>query len=162
MKTTSAITLFLFSILLLSCRNNTNKNEDITKTRLKNSVTVAINKSAKKTDQIADNIYFKATGTEPFWGLEISESHIKLTTVGDSLLMPHSIPVRAMDANVKRYKLQTKSGEMIIQIAQSECTNAMSGKVSPYSVSIDYKKNTAKKSTELQGCTLHHRFSIAG
>jgi heat shock protein HslJ/uncharacterized membrane protein len=152
MKTTSAITLLLLLVLLLSCHNKTNKNDDIPKTHLKNSVIVATDKSAKKTDQIADNIYFKATGTEPFWGLEISESHIKLTTIGDSLLMPHSVPVRAMDANVKRYKLQTESGEMTIQIAQSECTNAMSGKVSPYSVTIDFKRNTDKKPTELQGC----------
>lgn len=44
---------------------------------------------------------------------------------------------------------------MNIQIAQSECTNAMSGTVSPYSVTIEYKKNRDTDLIKLEGCGLY-------
>ena len=106
----------------------------------------------EKSGRATASTYFKATGTEPFWGLDISEGKISLTTVEDSIVVPHTEPIKAMDANVKRYRLQTESTEMTIQIQQLQCTNAMSGKTSPYTASIRYKRNRQKNFTELEGC----------
>lgn len=96
--------------------------------------------------------YFTATGTEPFWSVEIFDNFIVYKTPKDSIKTPHTEPVRAADANVKRYRIQTESVELIIQIQQKKCTNAMSGKMSPYSVSVDIKKTADKDFQKLEGC----------
>lgn len=101
---------------------------------------------------MAKNSYFKASGTGPFWSLDLSEDFIKLTTMSDSIKTPHTLPIRAMDANVKQYKIHTEAVEMGIQIVHSECTNARSGMKSSYTVSIDYKKNADEMATTVQGC----------
>lgn len=97
-------------------------------------------------------VYFKASGTEPFWSLEIAENQIKLKTLEDSILTPHAPPARAMDANVKRYDIETESSTMNIQITQNQCTNARSGEVSPYTVSLAYKKTADDAFSTLEGC----------
>lgn len=108
----------------------------------------------KVTDKLVhtNTSYFSASGTEPFWNLEINKAYIIFKTPMDSIRMPHTDPVFAQDANVKRYDLDTKSGKMIIQISQVECTNAMSGKVSPYTVTIDSKSGTKSEFQKLEGC----------
>src|SRR5690554_5065685 len=153
MKISVAIPLFFLSIILQSCSTKIrNINNDVLKTGLKDSTNIETAKGLETNNHISNNVYFKATGTEPFWGLEISESLIKLTIIGDSIVTPHTVPVHAMDANVKMYRIQTESNEITIQITQSDCSNAMSGKVLPYTVTIEYRKNTDKKLTTLQGC----------
>ncbi|MCX2681673.1 META domain-containing protein [Galbibacter sp. EGI 63066] len=152
MKLSVAIPLFLLSIILLSCNNKAKKSNDVLKTSSSDSVGVEPTTSLKNNNQVSNDIYFKASGNEPFWGLEISENGIKLTTIGDSIVTPHTAAVRAMDANVKMYKVQTESNEMTIQIMESECTDTMSGAVSPYTVTIDYRKNTDEELTTLHGC----------
>lgn len=57
-----------------------------------------------------------------------------------------------MDRNVKMYKIQTESSQLNIQITQSECSNAMSGKLSPYTVSVEYKKNAEPSLHKIEGC----------
>lgn len=143
-----AISLFFISVVLSSCNNKVKAPIVTTST----TDTIALENNKIEIDHKTVDVYFKATGTEPFWGLELSDHQIKLNTIGDSIIMPNVAPVRAMDANVKLYKIQTESHDMTIQIAQSECTNAMSGKVSAYTVTIDYKSNTHKNPTTLQGC----------
>ncbi|NHN27722.1 META domain-containing protein [Flavobacterium jejuense] len=152
MKVTLRILLFFIAILILSCTNKISKNKDTLKTRLPDSVNTETNVITKKDNQIKRDTYFKATGNEPFWSLEMSDSLVKLTTIEDSIITPHTAPIRAMDANIKLYKIQTETCEMTIKITQSECTNSMSGEVSLYSVAVNYKKNSDKKSIQLQGC----------
>lgn len=152
MKVIFGISLFFLPLLFISCNNKVGKNHKVLNTEFKDSVNAEASRSLKMDKKNSADIYFKATGTEPFWGLEISENRIKLTTIGDSIITPHTNSIRAMDANVKLYKTQTESSLMNIQISQSGCTNAMSGNVSPYSVSIYYKKNNENDLIELQGC----------
>ncbi|WP_242202963.1 META domain-containing protein [Aestuariivivens insulae] len=99
--------------------------------------------------------YFKANGTEPFWSLTISEKMIKLKTIADSILTPHTEPIYAQDSNVKRYTLHTELAKMNIQISQTECINAMSGMASPYSVTIEYMKGRDTEFTKLEGCGIY-------
>lgn len=96
--------------------------------------------------------YFVASGTEPFWSLEISNESIRFKTPTDSIMIPHTNPDLAQDANVKGYSMETESATMNVQILQRDCTNAMSGNVSPYSVTIDIKKGVDKDFQKFEGC----------
>ena len=99
--------------------------------------------------------YFKATGNEPFWGLEIANDSIVFKSLMDgekTLKVAHIEPIRAMDANVKMYRINTKLETVNIQIAQGDCENSMSGAVSPYSVTIELIKISDNKSTIINGC----------
>jgi len=96
--------------------------------------------------------YFKASGTEPFWSILISEDKIVYKTPEDSIFMPHSQPILAMDSNVKMYKIKTESAQFNIQISQQECANEMSGEISPYKVAVEFKKNMSSEFENIKGC----------
>lgn len=99
-----------------------------------------------------ENIYFKSSGTEPFWSLTFSEDKIVFKTTKDSLVFAHVEPVLAMDANVKSYRIKTETAQLNIQISQGNCINVMSGHVSPYAVSLEFKESDTSKFEQLQGC----------
>lgn len=132
MKITTSISLFIIILITSSCSQMKSTTE-----------------SSKQTD---DSIYFKADGTEPFWGLTISEKEIILKTMEDTLIAPYQAPIKAMDSNVKLYKCNTDNLEMNIQITQNECTNDMSGKKSPYTVTINYKRKSELETKQIKGC----------
>jgi heat shock protein HslJ len=96
--------------------------------------------------------YFKASGTEPFWSISISEDQIVYKTPEDSIILPYVKPIFAMDSNVKLYRVKTESAEFTIQISQQECQNEMSGELSPYKVSVDYRKNKTSAFENIKGC----------
>ena len=99
-----------------------------------------------------DGSYFKATGTEPFWGLKIYDDKVELKTTEDTIQTPTTEPIKAQDSNIAMYRIQTEATALDIIIAHKECTNAMSGEVSPYTVTISYK-NTAEEETQVfEGC----------
>jgi heat shock protein HslJ len=100
-------------------------------------------------------VYFKASGNEPFWGLQVSESEIRLQSLLpglDTVSVPHADPVKAMDANVKRYSIHTETVDLQIQIRKTGCEDSMSGIVSPYAVTVEIKKKTDADVTVLKGC----------
>lgn len=96
--------------------------------------------------------YFKATGTEPFWGLKIYGDRVELNMIEDTIVVPHTEPMRVQDANIKMYRAQTEATSMDVVISQKECTNAMSGEVSPYTVTISYKRTGEEETHALEGC----------
>src|SRR6056297_2044884 len=99
-----------------------------------------------------DGSYFKATGTEPFWGLKIYNDKVELQTMEDTIQTPNTKPIKAQDANISMYRIQTEATLLDIIISNKECTNAMSGEISPYTVTISYK-NTAEDETKVyEGC----------
>lgn len=104
-------------------------------------------------ENIEKGIYFRGKGNEPEWNLKISEKTIEFNSLSpgfETLTANHVEPIRAMDANVKMYRVTTDAVTMIIQIMQQQCTNTMSGEKSPYSVRIELIKDN--KSTFLSGC----------
>lgn len=104
-------------------------------------------------ENLEKGIYFRGNGNEPDWSLKISEKTIEFTSLKpgfESLEGNHVEPIRAMDANVKMYRVTDKSVTMIIQIMQQECVNTMSGDKSAYSVRIEIVKDN--NSTFLSGC----------
>ncbi len=123
----------------MSCKSNVAKQEQ-NKEEVQEEVPVLASPSNESQP------YFVATGTEPFWSISISEDLITYTTPSDSIVFPHTHPILAQDSNVKRYDVETTSSKMTFQILQAECTNAMSGKVSPYKVSVNLQKGTLGRS----------------
>lgn len=104
-------------------------------------------------ENMEKGIYFRGNGNEPEWSLKISEKTIEFSSLKpgfETLTGNHVEPIRAMDANVKMYRIEAGSTKMIIQIMQQECINAMSGDKSAYSVRIEIIKNN--KSTFISGC----------
>ena len=106
-------------------------------------------------ENLAKGIYFRANGNEPDWSLKISENGIEFTSLKpgfESLKGTHVDPIRAMDANVKMYRVATAKGTMNIQIQQQECINTMSGDKSLYTVRIEIVKEKSEDSTNFNGC----------
>lgn len=96
--------------------------------------------------------YFKASGTEPFWSILISEDKIVYKTPEDSIILPYVKPILAMDNNVKLYRVKTETAQFNIQISQQECENEMSGEISPYKVAVEFRKNTTSEMENIKGC----------
>ena len=110
----------------------------------------------QETTDVADtNAYFQASGTEPFWNVRLSDTQIQFTSLGEGFeqfTTPPVEPIRAMDANVKMYQAETESGRLVVEIRQQPCINAMSGKNSPYQVSVSIQRGTDQESTAFEGC----------
>lgn len=99
--------------------------------------------------------YFKANGNEPFWNFTISKTGIQFTSLiehFEDFKTPHTDPIRAMDANVKLYKIETESVNLTIQISQEECINTMSGEALPYTVSVELKNSGETEFQKFEGC----------
>ncbi len=113
-------------------------------------------KTNQETTDVADtSAYFQASGTEPFWNIRLSDTQIQFTSLVagfEQFTTPHVEPVRAMDANVKRYQADTESGRLMVEIRQQPCTNAMSGKNFPYQVSVSIQRGTDQEPTTFEGC----------
>ena len=132
--------------LIVSCSNATDKavtNDSVSK-----------NSEEKKSETPSKDstIYFRATGTEPFWGLEISDQQIVLNLIEDSIVTANPEPTKTKDANTETYRVKTQNLTLSIQVLRKDCTNGMSGRVSPYTVTIEYKRETDAKEEELIGC----------
>lgn len=131
-------------LTLLSCKTNSISNNSSTAYTEENITLPSYNSEIKP--------YFKATGTEPFWSITISDDKIVYKTPDYSIILPHSEPILTMDSHVKLYKTKVKSAEFNIQILQQECTNQMSGKILPYKVSVEFKKNSSSNFEKINGC----------
>ena len=145
----------LLSILLpflVSCQHQksitTTGQAQTGNTSSKQSMSPTVNSSDEK-------VYFKGSGTEPFWSIEISEDVVRFRSLVEgyeTFNIPHTEPVRAADANVKMYQAETELGTMKVQIQQVECINAMSGAASDYTVTVELKRATEQDFTVFEGC----------
>lgn len=148
---TNKILLFLIAITVLSCKTTTPTTKEILTTEPTEAY-------KEQMENINDANFFRATGNEPFWGIKISNEKIEFTSLItglEKLSWPNVAPIKAMDANVKMYCATTEQGEIKIQIQAKECTDSMSGQISPYTVTVEINiKNTDKSlvSNPLHGC----------
>lgn len=139
----------LFSILLLlslliSCKTVATKSPDMKETT-----------STTSSHEEDMTVYFKATGNEPFWGLKIGKEKTVFTSMmegKENLIFSSVEPIRAMDANVKMYKLANSTTNATVTIQQMDCHDSMSGIVSPYKVTIEIKNNSETNSKTIDGC----------
>jgi heat shock protein HslJ len=140
------IHLLTIVMLIVSCKSAV----PTSKETVKNEPTAAYK---QQIENLEKGIYFRGNGNEPDFSLKLSEKTIDFTSLKpgfESLSGAHTEPIRAMDANVKMYRVTTAAGLMIIQIMQQECTNTMSGEKSSYSVEIEIVKDN--NSTFFHGC----------
>ena len=105
----------------------------------------------KKADQGID---FYALGNEPFWSLNMDfDKEFQFNNLdGLSIVVPPAVGVKAMDADVTRYRSLNDTYELIIQIHRENCSDTMSDNKFDYKVTVDYKKRTDNEYRSLNGC----------
>lgn len=142
--------ILLLSIILITagCKSVTPQSKEV----VKNEPSWAYQ---QQMENIEKGIYFRGVGNEPEWSLKISDTAIEFTSLNlgfESFNSPHVEPIRAMDANVKMYRVATESGTMSIQITQQECINTMSGDKKPYTVRIELALGKLNQVKNFNGC----------
>lgn len=147
-KPKSLIALFAISLLFANCKPK----PAATETSSTDSTTVDKPIEAVNSDK-PNVVFFKAVGTEPFWGIEISEDSITFTLPEKekNLAFAYVKPNRAADANVVSYKIDNDSIDFSFTIQREKCSDGMSDKVYNYAVKGLIKKGNAKEQL-LSGC----------
>jgi uncharacterized membrane protein/heat shock protein HslJ len=141
-----ATTLFIFSCTATKKTTMPNHQQEPEKTLAQNP--------GKYQQQFEKGIDFIASGTEPFWSLEIDfdkQMHFKVLS-GTELITPAVKGVKAMDADVTRYAAETEKGMLIVQLIKQACTNNMSGEKFPYTVTVDVKSPGSNQYQQYKGC----------
>jgi heat shock protein HslJ len=137
------ISLLLLFSLIVSCKSIAGKSSDPQTT------------SEYGTQEDEMKYYFTATGNEPFWGLKMGNDEIVFTSLitgKEKIIFPSVEVIKAMDANVKMYKVSNETSTATITIQQLECQNSMSGAISPYKVTVEIKSNSELETKKLSGC----------
>jgi len=138
------LTLLLLLSLTVGCKSTAGKTSDAQNTN---------SEYGSQEDQM--KYYFTGTGNEPFWGIKMGNENIEFTSLisgKEKLAFPATEVIKAMDANIKMYKVSNETASATITIQQLECQNSMSGVISPYKVSVEIKNNTELTDTKLSGC----------
>lgn len=138
------LSLLLLSSLIIGCKTAATQSSETKET---SSTT-----NSQEDDMV---IYFKATGNEPFWAITIGQEKTVFTSLieGKEMLTFSSVEsIKAMDANVKMYKLSNSTATATVTIQQLDCQDSMSGVISPYKVSVEIKNNSELESKKLDGC----------
>ncbi len=101
-----------------------------------------------------NGIDFFASGTEPFWSLDMDMVKDFSFRTADNFVLnaPATSAMPSKNKNITRYRAQVESGEIIITIQKKECINAMSGAKSPYEVHIKVKHGIDKDFRDFAGC----------
>jgi heat shock protein HslJ/uncharacterized membrane protein len=142
------IQLFAIVLFIVSCKSSATAPKEVAQTE----PTLAYK---QQMENLEEGIYFRGNGNEPDWSLKMSDKSIEFTSLKlgfESLKGDHVEPIRAMDANVKMYRVATAKGTMNIQIQQQECINTMSGDKALYTVRIEIVKEKSGDSTNFNGC----------
>ncbi|WP_347049608.1 META domain-containing protein [Flavobacterium olei] len=99
--------------------------------------------------------YFKASGNEPFWSIKLGNEKVVFTSIipgKENITFSSAEPVKAMDANVKMYKVSNEKTTATITIQQLDCQDSMSGAISPYSAKVEIRNNSELETQKLTGC----------
>ncbi len=148
MKKQFIITLTALSFLCINCKPKSAEKEVSGVDSLSTAKDTAV--SIKK----IGGIFFKATGTEPFWGIEIAEDSLRFTSPDEkkNFAVAYKAPVKAMDASVISYQSGSESISLKVTIQQGKCSDGMSDKEHSYKVSVSLKRAGDKDFTALEGC----------
>ncbi|WP_222982187.1 META domain-containing protein [Flagellimonas meishanensis] len=96
--------------------------------------------------------YFKASGSQPLWGLSFFEDQLELSLNEVKMTEILTDPIVVENSNLKMYRIQNDARAMDIIIAQKECLDSTTNKKSPYTVTISYRDMGAGTTTILEGC----------
>lgn len=138
------ILLLLLLPLMISCKSTAAKTSDVKATT---------SEYGNQEDEM--KYYFKATGNEPFWGIKMGNDEIVFTSLipgKEKIIFPSAEAIKAMDANVKMYKVSNETSTATITIQQLDCQDSMSGVIFPYKVTVEIKNNSELETKKLNGC----------
>lgn len=98
-------------------------------------------------------IDFYGVGNEPFWALDMDfDQGFQLKTPDFEYNTPPVDPDLAQDAPIKRYRVVTESGEMIVRIHKKRCQDTMSDQEFSHEVRVSFKSGIDSAFTEFTGC----------
>ena len=135
------LSLLLLFMIITSCKSVTGKDSN----------TVS---SVPSTEEDF-HYYFKASGNEPFWSIKLGNEKVIFTSLipgKENITFSSAEPVKAMDANVKMYKVSNEKTTATITIQQLDCQDSMSGAISPYSAKVEIRNNSELQTQKLTGC----------
>jgi heat shock protein HslJ/uncharacterized membrane protein len=99
---------------------------------------------------------FRASGNEPFWGLEIEYGNVitfkTLSAEGFDFKAHYTAPERTGDTSPVKYHGKAVNGEFQLTITRDECRDSMSGKVFPYSVFVAARRSHRESFRKFEGC----------
>lgn len=96
--------------------------------------------------------YFKAIGTEPFWGVEISEKELKFTALGTEkgIIFPNEDLQKFQED--KKITFATKTHMLIIEAKPGECSDEMSDQRYSHKVVVTLIDEITGEVSENYGC----------
>jgi uncharacterized membrane protein/heat shock protein HslJ len=114
----------------------------------------ATNKTKFLQTKAENGFDFYALGNEPFWSLDMDyEKEFRFKNLDElNINVPAVEGVNAIDADVTRYRSDSDTYELVIQIDQQDCSDTMTDNIFYYKVTIDYKKKEDTDYTRLSGC----------
>ncbi|WDO12048.1 META domain-containing protein [Flavobacterium sp. WW92] len=148
MKKQFIIALTTLSFLCINCKPKSAEKE------ISSIDSLSIAKDTAVSIKKAGSIFFKATGTEPFWGIEISDDSIRFTTpeTEKNFTLAYGKPNKAMDSNVISYEAKSDSIHLKFTIQQGACSDGMSDNQYAYKVKASLKRGSDKDFKLLEGC----------
>lgn len=156
MKTLRDLSLLLGFILFATTACNTpQKKGEVVNDKLQDTIIANTNNEVAMKQIKHPGIYFKASGNEPFWNIAMEADRITFTSLiegYEEIFTPLPEVIRAADANVKLYRVQTEKTSLRIEITQGDCADTMADKNYPYSVSVEIALTGASEPEVLRGC----------
>lgn len=148
MRKLSIITALFLSLLFVNCKPKSAEKDTDGIDSL--SVAKDTTASVKKTS----DIFFKAGGNEPFWGIEISDDSIRFTSpeTEKNFTLAYRKPNKAMDANVISYEAESDSIHLKFTVQQGACSDGMSDNQYAYKVKASLKRGKDEDFKTLEGC----------
>lgn len=148
MKKKSIITLAALCFLFVNC-----KPKDADK-EVNGTDSLSVKKDTVAQIEKGSDAFFKASGTEPFWGIEITNDSVRFTSpeTEKNFTLRYEKPNRAMDANVISYEAKSDSIYLKFTIQQGKCSDGMSDNEYNYNVRASLKRGKDKDFKELKGC----------
>ncbi|MBC8644651.1 hypothetical protein H9W95_13110 [Flavobacterium lindanitolerans] len=139
MKKQSIIALAALSFLFINCKPKSAEKE------VSGTDSLSVSKDSVAIKQTND-VFFKASGTEPFWGIEIMKDSVRFTSpeTENNFTLLYGKPNRAMDANVISYEAKSDSIHLKFTIQQGKCSDGMSDNEYNYHVNASLKEEKIK------------------
>ncbi|MCX7877197.1 MAG: META domain-containing protein [Ignavibacteria bacterium] len=102
-------------------------------------------------------IDFTALGTEPFWNLEIySDTLIKFSRADEGEFLFREIKVSSnADNNLRTYSALNPKAEIKITLIKQKCSDMMSDREYPYSVSLSLRIGKSNIFRDYKGCGIY-------
>jgi uncharacterized membrane protein len=95
---------------------------------------------------------FYGIGQEPSWSLEMDMENRFAFKSQDGVEMNTPPVTGVQEGGALIYRMQVEMGEMIISLAQMECSDLMQGQKFPYQVKVSIKRGIDSSFREYLGC----------